>query len=77
MIEHCISAFSERQQEKSFRIYVTDTLSYIAKNTAKQVKEGVYVGKRWIDIIEPKKEDDRSGDEVAMEIIEKLGLRVE
>lgn len=76
MIDHCISAFSERQRNKSYQIYVTDTLSHIAHNTGHFVSNGVAPSKRWIDIIEPKKEDTKTGDEVALEVIKKLGLKV-
>ena len=76
MIDHCISAFLERQEEKIYKVYVTDTLSFIAQNTGHFVHEGVAPGKRWIEIIEPKAEDKRTGDEVAMDVIEKLGLKV-
>ena len=33
MIDHCVSALSISQQEKMYRIYVTDCLKYLTENT--------------------------------------------
>lgn len=69
VIEHCVSAFSERQKEKSFKVYVTDCLQAIAANTMHIVgMNGVFdygskPTKRWIDLMEsekPKKEDPQT-----------------
>ena len=75
VIDHCISAFVQSQKEKAYKVYVTDALMYISHNTAS--KQGdMMVTKRFIDIMTPQKEDDRTGDEVALEVIRKLGLKV-
>lgn len=50
--------------EKAYRVYVTDSLK-------------IYLGlsDRYIDLIKPKKQDRRSGDEIAADVIAKLGLK--
>lgn len=72
VIDHCISVFSTKQEEMLYRIYLTDALKVISENTAKMVQEGKYLPKRYADLIEKKnrKEDERTGDEIADEVIE-------
>ena len=68
VIEHCTAEINRSHHEKSYRIYVTDTLKAIAENTAKIIKGGgAVMTKRWIDVIEPPKpikEDNRSCEEI-------------
>ena len=45
------------------------------KNTAKYAG-GSYIKARYIDIIEPKKVDTRTGDEIVADIIKRAGLVV-
>ena len=45
------------------------------ENTAKYVG-GEYIKARYIDIIEPKKVDTRTGDEIVADIIKRAGLVV-
>lgn len=58
VIEHCISLFQKYQEEKAYRIYVTDCLKTIVENTTHHVSiQGVVdmgstINKRWIDIID-------------------------
>lgn len=59
--------------EKTYRVYITDTLRIISENTAKYAGGG-YIEKRYIDIIDPKPEDKRSGSEIAADVIQKAGL---
>ena len=72
MIDHCISAFLERQDEKLYRIYVTDNLQRIAKNTA-GFNGGEYPTVRYADLIDrraPKKQ------ETAEEIIDRIKTKL-
>ena len=51
-------------KEKAYRTYVTDILSALLKSM------GGSINARWIDIVSaPTKKDDRSGDEIAFDII--------
>ena len=73
MIEHCVSLFLKEQEEKRYRAYVTDTLMLISENTARFVSEGKYMNRRWADALKP--QDNRTGDEIAAEVILNAGLR--
>ena len=64
--------FLQEQEEKFYRAYVTDALLTISKNTAK-IGGGEYASRRWIEGIP--KVDNRTGDDIAFEVITKLGLK--
>ena len=70
MIEHCISAFCKEQEEKAFKIYVTDALKILTENTAK-AGGGNMLTQRYIDIINHKVET-RTADEIVENIRNKL-----
>ena len=61
--------WQDRQQDFAYRIYITDSLYYMGRN---QMLE-----KRYYDVIHPPKVDNRSGNEIAMDVIQRLGLKVE
>ena len=71
VIEHYIAYFQKEQQEKMYKIYITDSLKMIAENTAK-AHGGSYLNSRFIDIIEPGKEETRTAEEVIDDLKEKL-----
>lgn len=54
---------------------MTDALQITVENTAK-FAGGSYIKARYIDIIEPKKVDTRTGDEIVEDIIQRAGLVV-
>ena len=54
---------------------MTDALKITVENTAK-FAGGSYLKARYIDIIEPKKVDTRTGDEIVEDIIQRAGLVV-
>ena len=54
---------------------MTDALKITVENTAK-FAGGSYIKSRYIDIIEPKKVDTRTGDEIVEDIIQRAGLVV-
>ena len=58
-----------------YRVYMTDALKITVENTAK-FAGGSYIKARYIDIIEPKKVDTRTGDEIVEDIIQRAGLVV-
>lgn len=70
-----MARFEQDAKEKSYRVYVTDCLQALSKNTAKYAS-GAYITDRWIDRIEPKKQDTRTGAEIAADVIKKAGLKV-
>ena len=75
MIEYCVSAFSQYQKELLYKVYVTDTLRHI-NEAVSRIDGGAYMSKRYYDIINPTQEEELSGDEIAMDIIKRAGLRI-
>lgn len=59
------------QEDKAYRVYVTDALKAAAENTAKYAG-GNYIKTRYIDIIDPPPEETRTGEEIIAQIKEKL-----
>ena len=71
----------KERDEKLFRVYVTDALKLIAENTTHFLVPGVgpadygsRIQQRWIELADHK-QDDRTGDEIAADIIRGAGLR--
>lgn len=58
----------EEQETFAYRIYLSDSLYYQAQNQR--------LSQRYIEIIKPKTVDTRSGDEIALDVISRLGLKV-
>ena len=74
-MRYVLARYNEKQRAEVYRIYLTDCLQLIAENTAKHV-EGRYINKRYIDIVDgaARAESDKDGNEIAMEVIQRLGL---
>lgn len=67
-----IANYERQVDEKMYRIYCTDTLMAIAESVAKAFG-GRYMGRRYIDFVEPpKSEDNRSAEEIIADIGSKL-----
>lgn len=62
-------------EQKAYRAYVTDALKAIAENTARYAG-GSYLNERYVDRIQRRHADHRSGEEIAADIIKKCGLKV-
>lgn len=70
VIEHVVSEYNKDEKEKSFKCYVTDVLKVIAECN------GASIHMRWIDVLTKPKENERSADEIALDIIKRAGLKV-
>ena len=70
-----MARLNERAKTEAYRIYVTDALRVVAENTAR-FASGNYIKARYADMIEPKKQDNRTGDEIVEDIIKRAGLVV-
>lgn len=55
-------------EEKFYRVYVTDQLQNIPRGMALQ--------KRWGDIVMPELRDEKSAEDIANGVIERMGLGV-
>lgn len=72
----CIAALpavlKRDEHAEAYRVYVTDALKIICENTARYAG-GSCIEMRYIDLINPKPEDTRTGDDVIEHM--KLKLR--
>lgn len=75
-MRYVLAQYRREQEDKAYRIYVTDALRLISENTASSVG-GKYITARFADVIAPpKKEDNRTCEEITAEIIARCGLVV-
>ena len=70
-----MARFNEREKTEAYRIYVTDALRIMAENTARYAG-GNCIKARYIDVVEPKKQDNRTCEEITADIVERCGLVV-
>lgn len=75
MVEHVAASVKQERKEKLYKAYVTDALRILGENTAGLTK-GKYMALRWIDLDSdtPGATDNRSGDEIAEDVIRRAGL---
>ena len=66
-----MSKATQQAKDTAYRVYVTDCLKLIAENT-----KNIALKLRYYDIIQPKKADTRTGDEIVADIIKRAGLVV-
>ena len=75
-MRYVLAQYRREQEDKAYRIYVTDALRMISENTASSVG-GKYITARFADVIAPpKEEDNRTCEEITAEIIARCGLVV-
>jgi hypothetical protein len=68
IIDYCIASLKKKRENKAFKTYVTDALKAIADNTAGG-EQRHYMSVRWVEMIEPQIEPEKSPEEQAAEII--------
>ena len=73
-MRYAIARFNHHQRDLAYRIYVTDCLRIISENTAKPGDS--YITAKFSDIINPKPVDNRTGEEIAADIIKRAGIEV-
>lgn len=71
VIDHCIAAINADRRRQTFEVYVTDSLYVMLK----YINRGKDVLDRYWDMINPKPKDERSGAEIAADIIKRHGLK--
>ena len=74
-MRYAMARFNHHQRDLAYRIYVTDCLRIISENTAK-TGGGSYITAKFSDIINPKPVDNRTGEEIASDIIKQAGIEV-
>lgn len=70
VIEHVVAEHDKRMQEKAYRIYMSDLAMCLVESF------GGEVTRRYADIISNEPVNEKTGDEVALEVIRRLGLKV-
>lgn len=58
-------------EEKIFRIYISDITKVLCERFA-----GASIEKRYVEIIDPRPEDNRSCEEITAEVVKRCGLEV-
>lgn len=58
-----------------YRVYMTDAAKAFVGNTAR-ANGGQELTRRWVDLIDIKPTDNRTGDEIALDVINKAGLKL-
>lgn len=74
-MRYAMARFNQHQRDLAYRIYVTDCLRIIIENTAK-MGGGSYITAKFSDIINPRPADNRTGEEIAADIIKRAGIEV-
>ena len=74
-MRYVIARYQSQRRDSAYRIYVTDCLRIISENTAK-MGGGSYITAKFADIINPKPVDNRTGEEIAADIIKRAGIEV-
>lgn len=67
-MQYLVARINEAQEEKAYRNYVSDTLYYMGRQQMLNV--------RYHDVITPGCIDNRSGDEVLIDVVTRLNLKV-
>lgn len=75
MKDFCISLFQKEQEDKAVKIYYAECLRIITENTAK-IGGGSYIAVKLADILNPKQVENRTGEEIAADIIKRAGIEV-
>lgn len=70
VIEHVITEYKIESEEKFYKTYITDLLKTLAEIN------NITVSGRFIDLLNVSPEPEKTGDEIAKDIIERAGLKV-
>lgn len=69
VIEHVIAEHNDRAEKRLYRCYTTDMLKAIAEGM------GATVNSRFVDSLNNEPQDETTGDEIALDIIKRAGLK--
>ena len=74
-MRYAIARFNQHQRDLAYRIYVAECLRMISENAASG-GGGSYMAVKFEDVINPKHVDNRTGEEIAADIIKRAGIEV-
>jgi hypothetical protein len=72
VVDHCIAFFQKQKRQEELEYYITDTLMYIAQNTA-NISGGKVPKNRFYEIMNRKPEETRTAQDIINNIKRKLG----
>lgn len=75
MIDHCISSFLQRQEDRLYRTYVTDSLKIMSENIAKYIG-GSYMPERFAKVYEPREKRPEKDEKTEEEVINDIDARL-
>lgn len=78
VIDHCVSFFLDELKKERELYYIADCLRVLTENTAR-FASGTYITNRLYDMLNKdskSKEPEKSGDEIAVDIISRMGLKL-
>lgn len=73
IVDHAMDCLKQERRAQAYEAYVAECLRLCCENIA-SITKGKYIPKTWIELCEPQAKDDRTGDEVASDVIIRLGL---
>ena len=71
LLRYALARYTSHQRDMAYRIYVTESLRAIGK--------GGYIKPHFTDLIKPKKpktEDTRTGEQIAFDVLNRIGIEV-
>ena len=74
-MRYAIARYQSQQRDLAYRIYVTDCLRMISENAASGGGRS-YMAAKFEDVVNPKPVDNRTGEELAADIIKRAGIEV-
>ena len=74
-MRYAIARYKQRKRDVAYRIYVADCLRTISENTAR-FAGGSYITQKITSVLGYEREDQRTGEEIAADVIKQAGLVV-
>lgn len=73
VVDSCIALYEQEQRQEVWRIYIANGVKILTENTATH-KGAKALAKSYTDLFKPV--DNRTGDEVAADVIKKCRLKI-
>ena len=74
-MRYAIARYQSQQRDLAYRIYVSECLRMISENAASGGGRS-YMVVKFEDVINPKQVENRTGEEIAADIIKRAGIEV-
>ena len=74
-MRYAIARYQSQRRDLAYRIYVAECLRMINENAASGGGSS-YMAVKFEDVINPKHVDNRTGEEIAADIIKRAGIEV-